>query len=259
MKLFNCCICVVLVLCLLTACGEIALPVLRPDGTSAPVTVPTSQPTQAPTTEAPPSMLVEGVSVEDAICYFSEVCLDAEIIHEGDPSLLQKWTEPIQYTIFGSPTEEDLQILSAFFDWLNTVEGFPGIAEAAEEPHADLRIHFVEQAQIPVIMGDGFQNTDGAVTFWYNDNNAIYDSVVCIRTDVDQSLRNSVILEELYNGLGAVQDTTLRPDSIIYQDFSSPQWLSPVDELILRLLYHPDLQCGMTQAQCAECIRLLYR
>ena len=86
-----------------------------------------------------------------------------------------------------------------------------------------------------------------------------YDSVVCIRTDVDQSLRNSVILEELYNGLGAVQDTILRPDSIIYQDFSSPQWLSPVDELILRLLYHPDLQCGMTQAQCAECIRLLYR
>jgi hypothetical protein len=29
-----------------------------------------------------------------------------------------------------------------------------------------------------------------------------------------------VILEEVYNGLGPVQDTALRPDSLIYSDFS---------------------------------------
>ena len=52
--------------------------------------------TQPPTTApAHSSLYLEGLSVEDLIIYFNEVCLDAEIIHSGDPSHLQKWTVPI--------------------------------------------------------------------------------------------------------------------------------------------------------------------
>jgi hypothetical protein len=68
-----------------------------------------------------------------------------------------------------------------------------------------------------------------------------------------------VLLEELYNGLGPVQDTALRPDSIIYAEYSTPQRLSDVDELLLRLLYHPTLQPGMDRAACSEAIQQLYQ
>ena len=71
-------------------------------------------------------------------------------------------------------------------------------------------------------------------------------------------MRNSVILEEIYNGLGPVQDTDLRPDSLIYSAYSTPQELTEIDELILKLLYHPDMVCGMNAQECEAVIRQLY-
>ena len=107
-------------------------------------------------------------------------------------------------------------------------------------------------------MGSDFVGLDGAVTFWYSGANDIYDEVICVRTDLHQFLRNSVILEEMYNGLGPIQDSLLRRDSIIAQEYSEVQMLTKVDELILKLLYHPDIQCGMNAAECEAVIRQLY-
>ena len=89
-------------------------------------------------------------------------------------------------------------------------------------------------------------------------DNEIYDAIICCRTDLDQDLRNAVILEEMYNGLGPIQDTDLRVDSVIYSGYSEPQRLTQMDELILRLLYHPQMECGMDAQQCADVIRQLY-
>ena len=89
-------------------------------------------------------------------------------------------------------------------------------------------------------------------------DNQIYDAIICCRTDLNQVVRNSVILEEIYNGLGPVQDTVLREDSIIYSYYSEPQSLTEVDELILKLLYHPDIVCGMDATDCEAVIRQLY-
>ena len=227
--------------------------------------------TEAIETEAPETKICEtiaakpvhsrfyipGVSVEDVILYFNEVCLDSEIINVGDPSYVQKWTVPIYYTLNGDYTDTDLAVLTDFEVWLNSIEGFPGIFPVEDLSTMNLRIHFCDQEELLLLMGPDFDNTDGAVTFWY-DNNEIYDAIICYRTDLDQHLRNSVILEEIYNGLGPIQDTSIRPDSIIYQEFSQPQWLSSIDELLLQLLYHPDIQPGMDAQQCEEVIRRLY-
>jgi hypothetical protein len=241
---------VIALLCLvLTACAP-AEPVetTLPTETAAPATVPTTAPAEE-------KLHIPGVSTEEVILWFNEVCLDAEIIHSGDASLLQKWAEPIRYQIIGDPTPEDLSVLEGFAQWLNTMEGFPGISETTE--WGNLRIHFVTEAEMLNVMGPDFSGMDGAVTFWYAENE-IYDATICIRTDLPQSLRNSVILEELYNGLGPIQDTALRPDSIIYAEYAEPQRLTEVDELVLRLLYHPDMCPGMDVAQCEAIIREIY-
>ena len=49
-----------------------------------------------------------------------------------DPYKLQKWKEPIYYIIDGKPTEEDSATLLKFNNWLNTIEGFPGIYETKD-------------------------------------------------------------------------------------------------------------------------------
>lgn len=214
--------------------------------------------TEPPVTEpAHASLYIPGVPVEDVITYFSEVCLDSEFVNGGDPSYVQKWTQPIYYTLEGNCTEEDIAVLSAFRDWLNGIEGFPGMFSAGEHQVGNLRICFCTQQEMVDLMGENFEFMDGAVTFWYN-HDEIYDAIICYRTEIDQYLRNSVILEEIYNGLGPIQDTVLRPDSIIYQEFSQPQALTALDELILRLLYHPDILPGMDAAQCEQVIRSLY-
>lgn len=223
-----------------------------------PTTVPTTEETTIPEPESEHSPLyIPDLPVEDVIAYFNEVCLDAEFVNGGDATRLQKWTAPIYYMINGEPTDEDLAVLTHFTEWLNTVEGFPGISETQELFTANLQIFFCTQQELITRMGDNFSGMDGAVTFWY-ENDEIYNCTICIRTDLHQQVRNSVIQEELYNGLGPVQDTALREDSIIYSGYSEPQELTPVDELILKLLYHPDIICGMDAEACETVIRQLY-
>ena len=229
----------------------------------APVTAAVENIPEPPPEEPPPlpkhsPLYIPDVTPEDVVLYFQEVCLQAEIINSGDPTKLQKWATPIYYTCTGDYTETDQAVLVAFVDWLNTIEGFPGMAETQDPDLVNLNIYFYDYWDYMSLMGENFQSTDGGVTFWYNEADEIYTATIGYRTDIDQELRNSVILEEIYNGLGPVNDTELRQDSIIYSGFSQPQQLSPMDELILKLLYHPQLQCGMDAAACEEIIRQLY-
>jgi hypothetical protein len=203
-------------------------------------------------------LYIPDVSVEDVIRYFNEVCLDAEFVNGGDPTRLQRWEEPILYTCVGNPTEKDNEVLNGFVEWLNTVEGFPGMRETEDAALSNLQIHFYGWDDYIALMGDNFYGTDGGVTFWYNGADEIYRGVIGYRTDIGQEIRNSVILEEIYNGLGPVNDTDLRPDSVIYSGYSTPQSLTEIDKLILKLLYHPQMWCGMTAEHCEEVIRQLY-
>lgn len=200
---------------------------------------------------------IQGVSVEDVILYFNEVAFGAEIINSGDPYKLQKWNEPIYYFVNGDFTEEDLATLSKFNNWLNTIEGFPGIYETKDFVKTNLNIYFCDKETMLAIMGPEVNNFDGAVTFWYTDD-IINRATICYRTDLDQYLRNSVIIEEIYNGLGLIQDTSLREDSIIYSEFSEPQELTKIDELLLKILYSEEIKTGMSAQECEEVIRKLY-
>lgn len=264
----NICLFTAFMLCLglLTGCG---IQQTYRDATVLAVTVETAQaavlettPLETVATEVTAQehseWYISGLEVEDVILYFNEVCLDAEYYTEGDPSLLQKWGSPIYYTVQGSPTEEDLRILSEFVQWLNGIEGFPGMKEVQQIHESNLQIYFCDEGEMKRRMGNSFVNMDGAVTFWYDGNNVIHDAIICYRTDLAQELRSSVILEEIYNGLGPVQDSQLRHDSIISADFTQPEVLTEIDELILKLLYHPDMLCGMTAIECETVIRRLY-
>ena len=265
-----------LIVCLLAGCS-LLLPETQTDGTLAPTfpptetIVPTDEPlTEAPTevpTEAPTEaqeehseLYIPGVSVEDVITYFNEVCLDGEYVESGDPTVVQKWVTPIYYSIEGGYTPKDLDVIDSMVSLLNGIEGFPGIYPADEAEQANLRLHFWSLTMLMEEMGSyvNGDSSDGIVHFWYNGNNELFDADIGIRCDVDQYLRNSVILEEIYNGLGPVQDTTLRSDSIIYQQYATPQELTDVDLLLLQLLYHPSVECGMNAEQCEAVIRELY-
>ena len=245
-------------------------------------TVPTIQPETVPLTEPIP----ETTTPQETVCvttvpakplhsdlyhpdytlrqiqeYFEEVVLDAEFSDgTGDSSLVQKWMEPIGYRIYGNPTDEDRRILNDFFAQLNRIPGFPGFYTAEAEGLEMLRIHFLE----PDVFRDSFsaavngEDAYGAMEFWYyTDTNEIYAARIGYRTDLDQMTRSSILLEEIVNMLG-ISDTLQREDSITYQYSNENLALSEVDWILLKLLYHPEMQCGLDARNCAAVIKEIY-
>ena len=53
-------------------------------------------------------------------------------------------------------------------------------------------------------------------------------------------------------------DTLQREDSITYQYSNENLALSEVDWILLKLLYHPEMQCGLDAQNCADVIEALY-
>ena len=201
------------------------------------------------------------LSIDEVINYFCEVVLQTEYSDGvGDATLVQKWTKKICYRIYGEATEQDRRVLTGFFEQLNEIEGFPGIVPAGENDLTDLSLYFYDHEAFNRSFGEflNYEAADGAVQYWYfTDTNVIYDARIGYRTDIDQYTRNSVLLEEVFNGLG-ITDTVLREDSIAYQGFSQPQELSEIDWLMIKLLYHPKIKAGMNREECVKVIREIY-
>ena len=203
---------------------------------------------------------LENCPLEDLLVYWDEVVHQMEYT-DGDASLVQKWLAPIRCRVYGDPSGEDLTVLEDLFTQLNAVEGFPGIRFAAEDELENLTVNFLEPDQFRTEFSDAVNGEDawGATQFWYyTASNELYDGRIGIRTDIPQSARSSIIVEEIINTLG-ISDTELRTDSIVYQYSDDNLTLSDVDWLILKLLYHPDIGCGMDRDACHGILETLYR
>lgn len=204
---------------------------------------------------------LEKYSVEDVLKYFNEVVLDTEYTTgTGDITLVQRWDISICYQVVGDFTEDDIEILEGFFTELNKMEGFPEVYEATENDVPNLYIYFEGREAFNKRYSEFIQNeyADGVTRYWYyTDTNDIYEGTIGYCTDMEEEVRESVLLEEIVNCLG-IGDSILREDSIVYQYGSSVTNLSEMDWLIIKLLYNPRIRCGMDVTQCEEVIRELY-
>lgn len=207
------------------------------------------------------NLYLEDYSVDDVLKYFHEVVLNTEYsTGTGDSTLVQRWDIPICYEIVGDYTDEDVAVLEELFTNLNQMEGFPGVAPAKEDEAPNLYLYFEGREAFNDRFLDFIQNeyADGAARYWYyTDTNDIYEGMIGYWKDMPTEVRKSVLLEEVVNCLG-LGDSTLREDSIIYQYSSDATDLSEMDWLILKLLYHPKIRCGMGAPECEEMIRELY-
>ena len=225
--------------------------------------------TTASTTEAAPEttepahspLYLSEYTLQQMQIYFEEVVLHMEYSDgTGNPSVVQKWKEPLCYRIDGNPTEEDLRILENLFAQLNLISGFPGIRAAAEGEINNLSISFLGPEDFRLAFSAAVNGEDafGATQFWYyTATNELHTARIGYRTDIDQSVRASILVEEIINTLG-ISDTTLRKDSVVYQYSNDNMTLSDVDWAILKLLYDPSIACGMNVDQCNAILQTLY-
>lgn len=227
-----------------------ATPTPAPTPTPTPTPMPTPTPTPHPWSET-----VTGLSFPDLVDYFVDVALHTEYNDNGLMAevLLSRWAQPIYYELSGPYTNHDQLILSKLMDTINQVEGFPGIFPADSDHAANLSISFLSRQEMNDRLLEQYGWCDGFAHYqWYNANRELFQADVMYCTDMDSSIRDSVICEELIQVLGLSNDSEKYTDSIFYQYGSSVQWPTPYDWALLEMLYSPHLQLGMDQAQVRE-------
>lgn len=215
---------------------------------------------EAPKTTTPShsKWYLPNCSQQQMFDYFEEIVLHMEY-STGNSAVVQKWNGPLRYRINGTATKKDLEVLTDLFAQLNKVAGFPGIY-AADGEQENLTISFLGPEDFNTSFSACINGEDayGATEFWYyDDTNEIYTARIGYRTDVDQTTRVSILIEEIINTLG-ISDTVLREDSIVYQYSNDNTALSDVDWVILKLLYDPQIKCGMNTDSCRDVVKKLY-
>ncbi len=199
--------------------------------------------------------------VDAILSFFNEVALNSEFAYDPENpagSLVRKWTGEIRYYIAGDATQEDRLVVQEFMELLGSIPGVPAIVESSDPYDANFTLNFCSQEQLMEenIFADEY--TDGFTTIWWQEDSLeLSGANVYISLDVEQRYRSRVIRHEIYQSFGMVQDSS-RPDSIIYCAAMEADTADEIDLLIITLLYHEDIQCGMDAAACEEIIRQLY-
>ena len=184
----------------------------------------------------------EGFTAAQITDYFCDVALEVEY-GETDHTVI-KWDRPIYYYISGAATETDLAQITALTDAHNGITGFPGISAVDSAESANLIISFVDSAGMLSAAGDNF---NGYVTVsWSNSN--ITSGSIYYSTDISQELRSAVIVEELCQSLGLLNDTYDYPESIFYQYHTETDWPTSLDWAIIELLYRTEIRPGMDES-----------
>ena len=198
----------------------------------------------------------------------------------GGESPLRRWASPVRVaTVFGdsvAPNQRnvDERQVSDYVRRLNRITGHPmssfGTANfivifaGEDERGATLdaaadRINGISRASLDPLRRLG-RDTYCAVAAYATgpDPNTYTAAVAIIRTENPGLLRLSCIHEEMAQGLGLANDSRAARPSI-FNDDDEFALLTDHDELLLKILYDPRLEIGMTAEEAAPLTRIIAR
>nr|WP_290228192.1 DUF2927 domain-containing protein [Trichocoleus desertorum] len=209
---------------------------------------PNSADTTAVTAPRPKSLGLPSYTPEQ-ISYFLEVTMGGEF--GASAPRVRKWQGPVKIKIHGSPTSEDLRTLQAV---IQDIEGLTeGLQLQMDQDNPNLEIYFVPESDFRRYEPNYQPLNYGFFWTHWNEQNTIYNARILISTvGVSQKERSHLIREELTQSLGLMQDSSRYPDSIFFQGWTDPTEYSEIDKALLRMLYRPEIQPGMTRSQVAQ-------
>ena len=213
--------------------------------------------------------LQEGTSGEDekVLAYLHEVLLNKEF-GAGDGSIV-RWIESPDI-VLAEGAEASRVVFDRVIKQLNdALEGTSIQLESMAESRRDRRIEvfMVPGSQFGAIgRARGFKvqgKQDGYVwVFWDTTKKFIQRATVMVAVDrIDGDLLEHVLLEELTQSLGPLGDTTVLPESVMFQrgsDHGKAPKLSDWDRRMLNLLYE-HLRPGDGKAEVREAYHRFWR
>jgi hypothetical protein len=213
----------------------------------------TSTTSLATTTTPPPTTSTTTTTLGDPygaldLMYFEEIVGQAE--YGGEGGVVHKWTGDLHVAVYGEPTEEDREALSSVIDELNEILG--PIEVDIVDSNPNLKIYFAPESQLAALEPNYVPGNLGYVWIWWDDGSITSGRVLISTTGTTSQERAHLIREELTQGLGLLNDSLLYPDSIFYQEWTTVVQYSPIDRLVIEMLYRPEVLAGMPVADAAE-------
>jgi hypothetical protein len=200
---------------------------------------------------------------------FIEIALKNEF--DSKPAKLRKWNKPVHVWLDHKGPENQANkalhtnLVRMHLDHLEELTGqYVGLV--ANEAQADMKVIFTSEKQwkrdieqtVGSKMTPRMMKAVCMAALKTNGKSEISSAVVII--PVDQAIRHrklvTCIVEEITQVMGLPNDS----DSVfpsIFNDKTPNDLLTGLDGLLLQLLYHPDLEVGMTAAEVMPVMRTL--
>jgi hypothetical protein len=215
------------------------------------------------------------------IALFDEYVTDGDVLRpQATLSRLRRWEQPVRMTVEFGPSIpqdqrlEDRNTVSSFARRLARVSGLSiNLSDTNPNFHVlvlneDDRIGFenrlreivpgIAQSSIRAVMELPREQLCIVIAFSEGGSASYSKAVALIRGEHPDLLRTSCFHEELAQGLGLANDSPQARPSI-FNDDEEFGLLTTHDELLLKMLYDPRFEVGMTPAVAAPIARIIAR
>jgi Protein of unknown function (DUF2927)/Bacterial SH3 domain len=195
-----------------------------------------------------------------ALDYFLEVAMGSEY-GDATPNI-RKWETDLRIQIMTpNATAQDKAVVEQVIAELNQLleqsAGATGrpVTLTLVNSNPNVEMYFVPAESFTQYNSNAQEGQIGSAWMQVN-NNVISGAEILIAsnylTDVE---RAHVIREELTQSLGIMKDSWLYEDSIFYQGWTRTNEYTALDREVIRMLYDPQLEIGMSQQQVASRLR----
>ncbi len=188
---------------------------------------------------------------QDVIEYFCEVALGLEF--GSAPEVTRKWKTTMRIFVGGNKTPALLEELNNIIADINTLatDGFT-IDIVTDSLDLNYYLFFGSGAQYAKIFPSQaglVKNNWGLFNIFWDGSNQIYSGSMYVDIERASDLEQKHLLrEELTQSLGLGKDSGRYPDSIFQMAWTTSSTYANIDEDIIRLLYHPDMETGLARS-----------
>lgn len=198
---------------------------------------------------------------------FGRIAFGNEFVAEADPRL-QKWTQPVRWRVYAEVSlgggERDF--LDRHLARLERLTGLP-FAEADRWPETNFGILFVAEDRYEYWIDRYIEPSrrhmvarlaGTACLGFLRHHRATFAiefavAIIPVERARARGLMRSCIAEETTQVLGLLNDAEV--PGTLFNDAGDARDLTPLDEMLVRLLYHPSLRPGMRRAEALEAAR----
>jgi len=181
---------------------------------------------------------------QDEIDYFLEIALKAEF--GTNNARVHKWEEDLFIYVHGEPTEGDLDNLDDVVAGINGLQSEIFLSVVTEEMDANVTVYYTTIEDYEEVDPNYVPGSDGFLTAYWSEY-GIHEATIFVRAISDETYRHHILLEELTQSLGLLNDADWYEESIFYTDQNSTTQYADIDRTVVSILYRPDIYNNMDE------------